>query len=127
MIQRFKMQDYSIDVDYGIHVISRLNARFDGLSTAFLDFVLETILTNEEVADYLINDVRIGEDVVVIDEDSGVSFAMNIGLDCFYVKTVYNTDKDNMFVGEMQKVLHFARKASLRIEEFQRRRTPNYA
>ncbi len=127
MIQRFKMQDYSIDVDYGIHVIRRLNARFEGLGTAFLDFVLETILTNEEVADYLINDVRIGEDVVVIDEDSGVSFAMNIGLDCFYVKTVYNTDKDNMFVGEMQKVLHFARKASLRIEEFQRRRTPNYA
>ena len=127
MIQRFKMQDYSIDVDYGIHVIRRLNARFDGLSTAFLDFILETILTNEEVADYLINNVRIGEDVVVIDEDSGVSFAMNIGLDCFYVKTVYNTDEDNMFVGDMQKVLHFARKDSLRIEEFQRRRTPNYA
>ncbi len=127
MIQRFKMQDYSIDVDYGIHVIRRLNARFEGLGTAFLDLVLETILTNEEVADYLINDVRIGEDVVVIDEDSGVSFAMNIGLDCFYVKTVYNTDEDNMFVGEMQKVLHFARKASLRIEEFQRRRIPNYA
>lgn len=127
MIQRFKMQDFSIDVDYGIHVIRRLNTRFDGLSTAFLDFILETILTNKEVADYLINSVRIGEDVVVIDEDSGVSFAVNIGLDCFYVKTVYNTDDGNMFVGDMQKVLHFARKASLRIEEFQRRRTPNHA
>lgn len=127
MIQRFKMQDYSIDVDYGIHVIRRLNTRFDGLSTAFLDFILETLLTNEEVVDYLINNVRIGEDVVVIDEDSGVSLAINIGLDCFYVKTVYNTDVDNMFVGDMQKVLHFARKASLRIEEFQRRRTPHYA
>lgn len=127
MIQRFKMLDYCIDVDYGIHVIRRLNARFDGLSTDFLDFILETILTNDEVVDYLINDVRIGEDVVVIDEDSGVSFAMNVGIDCFYVKTVYNTDEDNLLAGDMQKILHFARKAGLRIEVFHRRRKVSYA
>ncbi|MBR0303135.1 MAG: hypothetical protein IJQ80_04745, partial [Clostridia bacterium] len=87
MNQRFKMLDYSIDVDYGAHVLNRLRTRFD-MESAWLDYIIESIFTDENVADYLINDVRIGEDVIVIDEDSGVSFALNVGTDCFYVKTV---------------------------------------
>lgn len=73
MRQVFKLQDYEISVDYGSHVIYRMKTRFYDLNPAELDFVFENIFTDEKVADFLINDVRIGEDVVVIDEDSGIS------------------------------------------------------
>ena len=126
MNQRFMMQDYCIGVDYGTHVLNRLRTRFD-MESAWLDYILESIFTDENVADYLINDVRIGEDVIVIDEDSGVSFALNVGTDCFYVKTVFNTYDDSMRIGDMQKVLRFARELGLRVEEFQKKRRPCYA
>ncbi len=127
MRQRFKLQDYSIEIDYGVHVIERLYTRFSNLDTAYLDYVIETVFTNEKVSDYLINDVRIGDDVVVIDEDSGVSLAVNIGLDCFYVKTVFNAYEGNLLIGDMQTVLRYAREIGLRIEQFQRRRSEVYA
>ena len=127
MRQRFKLQDYSIEIDYGVHVIERLYTRFSNLDTAYLDYVIETVFTNEKVSDYLINDVRIGDDVVIIDEDSGVSLAVNIGLDCFYVKTVFNAYEGNLLVGDMQTVLRYAREIGLRIEQFQRRRSEVYA
>ena len=127
MRQRFNLQDYSIEIDYGLHVVERLNTRFSNLDTAYLDFVIESVFTNETVSDYLINDVRIGDDVVVIDEDSGISLAVNIGLDCFYVKTIYNAFEGNLLLGDMQTVLRYAREIGLRIEHFQRRRNEAYA
>lgn len=127
MRQRFNLQDYSIEIDYGLHVVERLNTRFSNLDTTYLDFVIESVFTNETVSDYLINDVRIGDDVVVIDEDSGISLAVNIGLDCFYVKTIYNAFEGNLLLGDMQTVLRYARKIGLRIEHFQRRRNEVYA
>ncbi len=126
MNQRFMMQDYCIDVDYGSHVVNRLRTRFD-MESEWLDFILESIFTDENVTDYLINDVRIGEDVIVIDEDSGVSFALNVGTECFYVKTVFNAYEDSMRIGDMQKVLRFAREIGLRVEQFERKRRPRYA
>ncbi len=127
MRQTFRMQDYEISVDYGSHVVQRLRSRFYDLNTTYLDFVFEYIFTDENVADYLLNDVRIGEDVVVIDEDSGISFAVNIGAECFYVKTLFNAYDGNLLIGDMQKVLRFAKQAGLRIEHFRRQRGECYA
>lgn len=127
MRQTFKMQDYEIMVDYGPHVISRLYSRFTGIDTYYLDFIFEGIFTNEDVGEYLINDVRIGEEVVVIDEDSGISFALNVGTDCFFVKTLFNAYEGNLLIGEMQKVLRLAKARGLRIEQFTRQRSERYA
>ncbi len=127
MKQTFKMQDYEITVDYGRHVVQRLRARFDDLDTGYLDFVFETIFTDENVVDYLLNDVRVGEDVVVIDEDSGISFAVNIGAECFYIKTLFNGWDGRMLMGDMQRVLRFARRAGLQVEQFKRKREECYA
>lgn len=127
MRQIFKINDYDIEVDYGYHVVDRLRARFDDIDTFYLDFIFESIFTDEAVSDYLINDVRIGEDVVVIDEDSGISFAVNIGCDMFYVKTIYNAYEGNLLIGEMQKVLRFAKDIGLRVDEFSRRKGTVYA
>ncbi len=127
MRQTFKMQDYDISVDYGSHVLQRLHTRFYDLNSCYLDFVFENIFTDENMADFLLNDVRIGEDVVVIDEDSGISFAVNIGVECFYVKTLYNILDGNLLIGDMQKVLRFAKNAGLRIEEFRRQKGECYA
>lgn len=127
MRQIFKMQDYEIEVDYGGHVVSRLHSRFNGIDTYYLDFVFENIFTDSDVVDYLINDVRIGEDVVIIDEDSGVSMAVNIGAECFYIKTLFNAYEGNLLIGEMQKVLRLARSCGLRIEYFHKRRGECFA
>ena len=105
----------------------RMKTRFYDLNPAELDFVFENIFTDEKVADFLINDVRIGEDVVVIDEDSGISFAVNIGTDCFYVKTLFNGFDGKLLIGDMQMVLRFAKSAGVRIEQFRRQRSGSYA
>lgn len=127
MRQVFKMQDYEIEVDYGGHVISRLYSRFSGYDTGYLDFIFENIFTDCAVVDHLINDVRIGEDVVIIDEDSGVSIAVNIGAECFYIKTLFNSFEGNMLIGEMQKVLRLEKNCGLRIEYFHRQRGECFA
>ncbi len=127
MRQTFKMQDYDIMVDYGPHEVSRLYSRFSGIDTCYLDFIFEGIFTNKDVGEYLINDVRIGEEVVVIDEDSRISFALNVGTDCFFVKTLFNAYEGNLLIGEMQKVLRLAKARGLRIEEFTRQRSESYA
>lgn len=127
MIQKIKMQDYCIDVDYGGHVVDRLRTRFDNIGTCYLDFILENIFSDEKVADFLINDVRVGEDVVVIDEDSGISFAMNIGTECFFVKTIFNAYEGKLLIGEMQKVLRYAKSAGLRVEVFRKCEVASYA
>lgn len=121
MRQRFKLNDYDIEVDYGYHVVHRLYDRFDGLDTGYLDYVLELFFTDATVSEFLINDVRIGEDIVVIDEDSGITFAVNIGRDLFYIKTIYNSYEDTMRIGDMQKVLRFGRQYGLRVREFRRK------
>ena len=126
MRQRFKLNDYDIEVDYGSHVLHRLYDRFDDLDTGYLDYVLELFFTDAAVSEFLINDVRIGENIVVIDEDSGITFAVNIGKDLFYIKTIYNSYEDTMRIGDMQKVLRFGRQYGLRVREF-RRKEPVYA
>ena len=58
MRQRFKLNDYDIEVDYGSHVVHRLYDRFDDLDTGYLDYVLELFFTNKAVSEFLINDVE---------------------------------------------------------------------
>ena len=71
--------------------------------------------------------MRIGEEVVVIDEDSGISFALNVGTDCFFVKTLFNAYEGNLLIGEKQKVLRLAKARGLCIEQFTRQRSESYA
>ncbi len=85
------MQEYQIEVDYGYHVLERLYTRFPDYDVGLFDYTLCSVISDPAVADYLINEVRVGEDVVLIDENSGISFALNIGTDCIYVKTIFNT------------------------------------
>ncbi len=124
---KIKMQDYVIEIDYGVHVLNRLHSRFDGLDINYLDYIFECIFADNSVADYLINEVKVGEDVVVIDEDSGISFAANVGLDSIYVKTLYNAYEGNLLIGEMQKVLRYAKNRGLQIEIFEKKRRTAYA
>lgn len=124
---KIRMQDYVIEIDYGMHVKSRLQSRFDGIGVEYLDYVFECIFADGEVANYLINEVRIGEDVVVIDESSGISFAANVGVDNIYVKTLYNVYEGNLLIGDMQKVLRFAKNHCLNIEVFERKEKKAYA
>ena len=124
---KIKMQDYVIEIDYGVHVLNRLHSRFDGLDINYLHYIFECIFADNSVADYLINEVKVGEDVVVIDEDSGISFAANVGLDSIYVKTLYNAYEGNLLIGEMQKDLRYAKNRGLQIEIFEKKRRTAYA
>ena len=118
MKHRFKMMDYEISVDYGPPVINRLFARFYDLDTEYLDYIFSTIFSNQTVSDFLINDVKIGEDVVVIDEESGLSMAVNIGTELFFVKTIYNAYEGNLLIAEKQEVLRIGKSGELKVEKF---------
>ena len=73
--------------------------------------------------DYLLNEVRIGEDVVLVDEDSGITFAISVYADSFYIKTVYNAyDQGSLRVREKQQILRYAEKMGFRTERFEKKR-----
>lgn len=127
MRQFIRMGEYQIEVSYGYHVRERLMSRFTDIDIPYFNFILSNIFSDPAIADYLINEVRIGEDVVIVDEDSGVAIAANIGTECIYLKTIFNAYEGNMLVGEMQKVVRYAKEKGARMEEFVKRRKESYA
>lgn len=127
MRQFIRMGEYQIEVSYGYHVRERLMARFTDIDIPYFNFILSNIFSDPAVADYLINEVRVGEDVVIVDEDSGVAIAANVGTDCIYLKTIFNAYEGNMLVGEMQKVVRYAKETGVRMEAFVKRRKESYA
>ena len=127
MRQFIRMGEYQIEVSYGYHVRERLMARFTDIDIPYFNFILSNIFSDPAVADYLINEVRVGEDVVSVDEDSGVAIAANVGTDCIYLKTIFNAYEGNMLVGEMQKVVRYAKEPGARMEAFVKRRKESYA
>lgn len=127
MRQFIRMGEYQIEVSYGYHVRERLMARFTDIDIPYFNFILSNIFSDPAVADYLINEVRVGEDVVIVDEDSGVAIAANVGTDCIYLKTIFNAYEGNMLVGEMQKVVRYAKETGARMEAFVKRRKKSYA
>lgn len=120
---RVNMQGYLMEIDYGMHVRQRLEVRFDGIDCSYLDYRIEVLFGDPEVADYLLNEVRIGEDVVLVDEDSGITFAIAVYTDSIYIKTVYNAYGQGAFrVGEKQRILRYAEKMGFRTERFEKKR-----
>lgn len=120
---RVNMQGYLMEIDYGMHVRQRLEVRFDGIDCSYLDYRIEVLFGDPEVADYLLNEVRIGEDVVLVDEDSGITFAIAVYTDSIYIKTVYNAYGQGAFrVGEKQQILRYAEKMGFRTERFEKKR-----
>lgn len=117
------MQGYLMEIDYGMHVRQRLEVRFDGIDCSYLDYRIEVLFGDPEVADYLLNEVRIGEDVVLVDEDSGITFAIAVYTDSIYIKTVYNAyDQGSLRVREKQQILRYAEKMGFRTERFEKKR-----
>lgn len=120
---RVNMQGYLMEIDYGMHVRQRLEVRFDGIDCSYLDYRIEVLFGDPEVADYLLNEVRIGEDVVLVDEDSGITFAIAVYADSFYIKTVYNAyGQGALRVREKQQILRYAEKMGFRTERFEKKR-----
>lgn len=120
---RVNMQGYLMEIDYGMHVRQRLEVRFDGIDCNYLDYRIEVLFGDPEVADYLLNEVRIGEDVVLVDEDSGITFAIAVYTDSIYIKTVYNAYDQGVFrVAEKQQILRYAEKMGFRTERFEKKR-----
>lgn len=127
MRQFIRMGEYQIEVSYGYHVRERLMTRFTDIDIPYFNFILSNIFSDPAVADYLINEVRVGEDVVIVDEDSGVAIAANVGTECIYLKTIFNAYEGNILVGEMQKVVRYAKETGARMEAFAKRRKESYA
>lgn len=125
---KVNMLGYPIEIDYGSHVKQRLYSRFDNVDIAFLEYRIEVLFSDEAVAEHLINEVRIGEDVILIDEDSGITFAANIGAETIYIMTVYNAFEYSGFrCGDQQQVLRFAKKNGFSAKRFERKRGNVYA
>lgn len=52
-------------------------------------FRLSFLLEDETLADYLLNEVPIGKDVIIFDEDNGISYVLTVDLDSIDIKTLY--------------------------------------
>ena len=126
---KINMLGYTVEIDYGKHVRERLESRFDDMDCGYLDYRIEELFCEESVADYLMNEVRVGEDAVLIDEDSGITFALAVGTDLIYIKTVFNAFEPTPFlVRDREPVMRFAKSLGFRAERFERkRRSGEYA
>lgn len=127
MRQIIRMGDYQIELSYGYHVRDRLMSRFWDMDVSYFNIILYNIFSEPDVADYLINEVKVGEDVVIVDEDSGISIAANIDTDSIYIKTIYNAYEGNLLIGEMEKVVRYAREKGARMEAFEKKGCASYA
>ena len=47
---RVNMQGYLMEIDYGMHVRQRLEVRFDGIDCSYLDYRIEVLFGDPEVA-----------------------------------------------------------------------------
>ena len=119
---RVNMQGYLMEIDYGMHVRQRLEVRFDGIDCSYLDYRIEVLFGDPEVADYLLNEVRIGEDVVLVDEDSGITFAIAVYTDSIHQDGVQRLRPGCSPVGEKQQILRYAEKMGFRTERFEKKR-----
>ena len=125
---KVNMLGYPIEIDYGSHVKQRLRSRFDDVDIAFLEYRIEVLFSDKAVAEHLMNEVKIGEDVILIDEDSGITFAVNVEVEVIYIMAVYNALEYSGFrLGVRQQVLKFAEKNGFRSERFERKRGNVYA
>ncbi len=127
-MQKVNMLGYIIEVDYGKHVRQRLESRFDDMNCEYLNYRIDVLFSDEAVADYLLNEVKIGEDVILVDEDSGITFALAVGTTEIYIKTVYNAyEHTRLLTGDKQQILRYAEKLGFRTERFERKRRGVYA
>ena len=115
-----RMGDYQIEVGYGYHVEQRISARFLDLDFSYFNFVLSNIFSDPQVADYLINEVKVGDDVIIVDEDTGFSIAVNVGAESIFIKTIFNLYEGTMRIRENQQVLRYGKRRGLRTEIFTR-------
>ena len=122
-----RMGDYQIEVGYGYHVEQRISARFLDLDFSYFNYVLSNIFSDPQVADYLINEVKVGEDVIVVDEDTGFTIAANIGVESIFIKTIYNLYEGTMRIRENQPVLRYGKRNGFRTEIFTRNKEKCYA
>lgn len=122
-----RMGDYQIEVGYGYHVEQRISARFIDLDFSYFNYVLSNIFSDPQVADYLINEVKVGEDVIVVDEDTGFTIAANIGIESIFIKTIYNLYEGTMRIRENQPVLRYGKRNGFRTEIFTRDKEKCYA
>lgn len=122
-----RMGDYQIEVGYGYHVEQRISARFLDLDFSYFNYVLSMIFSDPQVADYLINEVKVGEDVIVVDEDTGFTIAANIGIESIFIKTIYNLYEGTMRIRENQPVLRYGKRNGFRTEIFTRNKEKCYA
>ncbi len=122
-----RMGDYQIEVGYGYHVEQRISARFLDLDFSYFNYVLSNIFSDPQVADYLINEVKVGEDVIVVDEDTGFTIAANIGIESIFIKTIYNLYEGTMRIRENQPVLRYGKRNGFRTEIFTRNKEKCYA
>ena len=122
-----RMGDYQIEVGYGYHVEQRISARFLDWDFSYFNYVLSNIFSDPQVADYLINEVKVGEDVIVVDEDTGFTIAANIGIESIFIKTIYNLYEGTMRIRENQPVLRYGKRNGFRTEIFTRNKEKCYA
>jgi hypothetical protein len=91
-----KMCGQKMEYSLSRHAFHRMGLRAF-LTPDDMFFRLALLLESEDVADYLLNDVRVGEDAVIIDEDNGVTSVVAMGVDSVTVKTIVCKEKTSFW------------------------------
>lgn len=90
MMQSMKISMCGQKMEYSLsrHAFQRIGER-SRVSSDEVFFQLAFLLEREDVGDYLLNEVRVGEEAVIIDEDNGTSYVIAMGADTVDVVTVH--------------------------------------
>lgn len=91
-----------IKVELSRHCMKRVKERTDYTTTSVL-YGIVALLEREDVAEYILLEVPIGEEIVILDKSMSYSFVIVIGTNEIIVKTLFcNSKNSNPYVGAQQ-------------------------
>lgn len=107
---KVKLLGDSFEVFSMSHFNRRAKERFgeDGLNYVLFNFC--KLCENDEVADYLLNSVGIGEKTVLADVDHCITYALKMSLNDVTLITVFDSSFTNFRTGKDEKVTYYSSK-----------------
>lgn len=108
MVQAANMLGEKMNVELSKHSVKRITERTDYTPAEVL-WSITMLLEREDVSEYLLCKVKIGDEVVIKDEHMNYSFSISVDVNEIVIKTLfYDEDGKHLFVGAQQKCVILA-------------------
>lgn len=115
MVQAANMLGEKMNVELSKHCVKRIMERTTYTPAEVL-WSITLLLERKDVSEYLLYEVRIGDEVVIRDAYMNYSFSIAVDVNEIIIKTIfYDEDGKHLFVGAQQKCMILAPMESMMV------------